>query len=208
MGANKFAIPDEATMAENIRRTYQEATEFDMRSGLEWYPRTRAYCQKLADMFGLPLRNVVGAYAVISPSLTKEMNDEQIMKIIIAWKGGLKLEWVRVGVYGMRNKLKAARCLDGDLTAVSGDKVSRFYRNIMGIGDDEVTVDRWALRVALADPKIQDTQGLTSAQYKLVHDAYVNVSDELGLKPLQTQAVTWECFRNRYFRKSADLAYK
>ena len=201
---NKFSIPSQETMVENIQRIYADATEFDLRSGLDWYVRTRNYCQAVADFYGYQLRNVVGAYAVISPSLTKELNDFHIIKACWYHRLGIPLEEVNIGVYGKPNRRKAERCLNGDLSAVGGDKVTRFYRNILGIGDMDVTVDRWAIRVALNDPSIQDTQGLTKKQYESVHDAYVEASESMGLLPLQTQAVTWEVLRNKYFRKSAD----
>lgn len=205
---NKFVIPPQETMVENICRIYAQATEFDMKSGLDWYVRTREYIQEQANKFGYPLENSVGAYAVISPSLNKELNDRQLVTAMTVHSLGLSLEYASIGVYGMPNKRKAMRCLDGDLSAVGGDKVTRFYRNILGIGDMDVTVDRWALRIALHDETIQDTQGLTKTQYKEVHDAYVQASEGLGLLPLQTQAVTWEVWRNLYYRKSGDVAYK
>lgn len=208
MVRKQLILPDHQTMHNNIVRIYANASDFDMESGLHWYERTRAYCEHWALYFDIPLPNVVGAYAVISPSLNKETNDKQLIDMLIAHVGGLPFEWLKVGVYGMRNKMKAKRCLEGDLTAVGGDKVTRFYRNILGIGDDDVTVDRWALRVALNDPTIMDTQGMTKKQYEHVHAAYVAASETLGVKPLQCQAVTWEVLRNKYFRKSNDLSYK
>lgn len=205
---NKLTIPPQETMVENICRIYAEANEFDMKSGLDWYVRTREYIQKQADKFGYPLRNAVGCYAVISPSLAKELNDRQLVTALTVHSLGLPLEDASIGVYGMPNKRKAMRCLSGDLSAVGGNKVTRFYRNLLGIGDMDVTVDRWAMRVGLNDPTIQDTQGLTKVQYKQIHDAYVTASEDTGLLPLQIQAVTWEVFRNRYYRKSSDVTYK
>jgi hypothetical protein len=205
---NKFTIPERKTMVENIQKIYSEATEFDLKSGLDWYVRTRKYCQAIADYYGYPLENVVGAYAVISPSLTKELNDSHIVKACFYHRLGVPLETVNIGVYGKPNRRKAERCLNGDLSAVGGDKVSRFFRNIKGEGDNDVTVDRWALRVALNDHTIKDTQGLTKTQYEAVHDAYVEFSENVGLLPLQGQAVTWEVLRNRLYRKSGDVSYK
>jgi hypothetical protein len=205
---NKIVIPPQETMVDNICKTYAEATDFDMKSGLDWYVRTREYIRSESAKFGYPLPNAVGCYAVISPSLTKELNDIQFITAMKVHTLGLSLEDAKIGVYGMPNKRKAMRCLDGDLSAVGGDKVTRFYRNLLGVGDMDVTVDRWALRVALDDETIRDTQGLTTIQYKEVHDAYVSASEDLGLLPLQTQAVTWEVFRNKYYRNSEDVSYK
>lgn len=204
-----LVLPSRKEMFNNIVRMYAEANDFDMDSGLHWYERTREYIKMYADLFGYPLENVVGAYAVISPSLSKELNDVQIVDLLIAHKGGLPFgKWLKIGTYGMPNKLKAKRCLDGDLTAVGGDKVTSFYRNILGLGDADVTVDRWALRVACNDPDIMDTQGLTKKQYEAVKDAYLDASETLDLKPLQVQAVTWEVLRNRHYRTSGDVGYK
>jgi hypothetical protein len=208
MDFTSMVIPPQETMVENICGIYAQASEFDMKSGLDWYIRTRQYCAAVAEFYSYPLQNVVGAYAVISPSLTKEVNDAQIVKACFYHKIGVPLETVKIGTYGKPNRRKAERCLNGDLTAVGGDKVTRFYRNILGIGDMDVTVDRWALRVAMNDATIQDTQGLTKKQYMAVHDAYVVASEQLGLKPLQAQSITWEVLRNRLYRNSGDVAYK
>lgn len=197
-------LPPHGEMVDNIIRTCWEAERCDLDSGLDWYPNTRRYIQGVADEYGYPLRNAVGAYAVLSPSLTKELNDKVIVTACKWHSMRVPVEyWPKIGTYGMPNRIKAARCLDGDLTAVGGDKVSRFYRNLMGEADHEVTVDRWAIRIALDDPKIEIVGG--KSRYNAIADAYIEASTILGVEPLQCQAVSWEVFRRRYFKPSADL---
>lgn len=208
MSITKTDLPTHEQMVENILAVWGEATEFDRESGTDWYANTRAYCTEFAKMLGYNPVHAIGAYAVISPSLNKEQNDSQFIKGLVAHKVGMDLTKVRIGVYGRKNREKFARCLDGDVSAVGGDKVTRFFKNICG-DSVEVTVDRWAVRVALRNPTLvdMDAQPGNKAVYMAIRNAYVSAAEAVGVEPHVMQAVTWECYRNKYYRRSND-AYK
>lgn len=201
-------IPEQDKMVENILAVWEEATEFDRQNGTDWYANTRKYCTEFAQMLGYDPIHAIGAYAVISPSLSKEVNDRQFIKGMVAHKAGWDLTKIRLGTYGRKNREKFARCLDGDVSAVGGDKVTRFFKNICG-DTQEVTVDRWAVRVALRNPTLTDmeAQPANKAEYLAYLNAYITVAALLEEEPHVVQAVTWEAYRNRFYRRSND-AYK
>jgi hypothetical protein len=207
MGLQANEIPSKAKMVQNIIEVFNSATQFDYDNGRTWYARTQEYCRLYADMFGYPLENVVAAYAVISPSLDKEQNDKQIVKAIIAHKTGIiPMTDVRLGVYGRRNREKAQRCLDGDLSAIGGKKVTSFFNNIMGYGSSEVTVDRWAVRVALNSLTLSEEKIVPGSKgvYDSIKDAYLEAAAQLNVLPSIAQSVTWEVWRNQFYKMSKD----
>jgi hypothetical protein len=210
MSLTKNNLPSHEEMVENIIAVHGEATDFDMESGGNWYERTGQYCRTMADLLGFPHENVIAAYAVISPSLTKELNDKQVVKGMVAYKAGMDVTKVNIGVYGRRNREKFARCLSGDLSAVGGNKVTRFYQNLLEGGHNAVTVDRWACRVALRNPHLQEKDATPSSDgvYNAIQNAYIEAGRRLGKPGHRVQAETWECYRNKYYVKSNDLSYK
>ena len=199
-------LPVQGKMVENILNVWGSANERDVESGTAWYENTLELCKQLGEMFSYPTENVVGAYAVISPALDKEMNDKAIMKMVLAhgvWDFDM---WPKVGTYGERNRWKAHRCLDGDLSAVKGEKVTAFFNNILG-RPQRPTVDRWAVRVALLDPTLgQDKIAVSSKKvYNQIADAYIEAAEMKGVTPAVMQAVTWETMRSRNYRNSDSV---
>ncbi len=195
-------LPDHATMVRNFCGVWATASERDMKNGSEWYDNTLALCEVVRKNWPqYSIEQIVGAYAVISPSLDKEKNDEAIFLLTLFHAAGWPVEnWPKVGTYGMPNRIKAKRCLDGDLSAVRGPKVTKFYNNILGVETD-VTVDRWTARVALNDPKLPENKVAISS--KRVNSAIANACVEaaaiMGVPARVMQSVTWESFRNTYY---------
>jgi hypothetical protein len=194
-------LPVEGKMVENILKVWDNANERDITNGTSWYENTLELCSQLAEMFDYPAANVVGAYAVISPALDKEMNDKAIMKMMPVHKAGLDFEqWCKVGTYGKRNRAKAYQCLSGDLSYVRGEKVTAFFNNILGL-PQRPTVDRWAVRVALLDPTLNGDKIAVGSKkvYNQIADAYIAAAKERGVTPAVMQAVTWESYRNKHY---------
>lgn len=200
------SLPTHEHMVRNILAVYSEATKFDHESGGDWYARTGAFCREIADMFGYPHENAIGAYAVISPSLDKEQNDRQFVTGVIAHNAGWDVTKVRIGVYGRRNREKFIQCLEGNLSVIGGNKVTRFYQNLLTGAHNNVTVDRWACRVALRNPSLNEKSAVPSSPkvYHSIAEAYVDAADREGVAPHVMQAITWECYRNKYYKKSTD----
>ena len=201
MGLLLEDLPVQGKMVENILQVWDSADERDISNGTSWYENTLVLCTELAKMFDYPAVNVVGAYAVISPALDKEMNDKAIIKMLPVHKAGLDFEqWCKVGTYGKRNRDKAYRCLSGDLSAVSGEKVSAFFNNILG-RPQRPTVDRWAVRVALLNPSLGNDKIAVGSKkvYNEIASAYVEAAELKQVTPAVMQAVTWETYRNKHY---------
>lgn len=198
-------LPTHEQMVQNIMDVYYGANARDRENGRNWYPNTFKYCALVASEFGYPVANVVAAYAIISPSLDKEKNDEQIRIAVECHSLGLEPEdWPPIGVYGMPNRKKAYEALGGDLGMVRGPKVSAFYQNIMG-NPHNPTVDRWAIRIAMGNPFLPEADAIPSGAkaHKALADAYISAAKRIRCKPCVVQSITWENMRNTYYAATA-----
>lgn len=88
------------------------------------------------------------------------------------------------------NKFKALIDCNGDKDCVigilKGLKISNFYMNLLEpLNTEYVTIDRWAARIAGLE------KSLTSKQYSLIKEAYIQVANKYKLIPNQLQAMTW-----------------
>jgi hypothetical protein len=90
---------------------------------------------------------------------------------------------------------KAQRVAGGELSAITGPKVSRFYRNMLGDGD-AVTVDVWACRIAYDDPRRDIAPN--EAQVAVLERAYRLAASWCGLRPRELQASTWIAYRRAH----------
>jgi hypothetical protein len=203
MGLTVEELPTHEAMVSNILKVYSEADADNIERGKNWYAETLEFCTTWS--MGYDVERAAAAYAVISPSLDKEQNDKQFVRGITAHKLGMDITKIKIGVYGRKNREKFARCLDGDLTAVGGRKVTSFYNNIMG-KESPVTVDRWAVRIALYEPKMGEDKCVPNGKhcYETIRNAYISAAQVAGVSPHVMQAITWEVWRGRYYRRSQD----
>jgi len=90
---------------------------------------------------------------------------------------------------GMRGPIEQARaCLQGDLSALSGAKVTAFAFALCGDSSAAV-IDRWMMRVLLG----KDTKKVapTQRQYGVITKSLKVAARMVGLTTSQFQAVVW-----------------
>ena len=202
----------------NICATFRSASSEDKSVGITWYAEAMSLACELDPI--MPER-AAAVLAVLSP--------------LKSWRMNMRLARQAYGMYSMfpvgkphplaspemlalslgafrRNGAKAFRILNGEPIDqnVKGDKVSRFYSNIVG-DMNNVTVDRHAIDIAcgkvLSDSErskvIAGKNGYSNVARKYVSAARI-LSREMGvyITPPQVQAVTWV-----YWRKNHAQAY-
>lgn len=177
----------------NIEAAWNAATEDDLAEGLEWYRRARSEGRAL----GVTLHRGVGVIAALSPMQAWDVNIELANRLAAVHAAGDPMPTEGYGF--KRNTEKAWRILNGErpLDVLGGDKVRSFYRNILGC-EHSVTVDRWAVRIALGDPKHDGT--VPSGQYEPMADAFRRVAAKLGVSAHHLQAATWVWIRREHGR--------
>lgn len=190
------------TYHENIRAAYADATPDDLAQGLAWYREAHRFARDVAANGGtLTVTRAAGVIAALSPMQGYAQNITLARKLAAHHAaGGLQ----PMSGYGLtRNTAKAWRILCGErpLDVLSGPKVRAFYRNITGC-KTSVTVDRWAVRIALADPT---HSGLVpKGEYEPIAQAFRDVAAELGVTARDLQAATWVAYRRLHSRAVYD----
>jgi hypothetical protein len=183
---------------DNIINTYLAASPAEREAGLDWYPSAARLAHRIALACGLSFKQAAAVLAVTSPSVSWGNQVKYTLPFVEAVLAGADARSVKGPFYGA-NKVKAARILlDGDLSALSGVKVTAFYRNICG-DHDEATIDRHALRIALnKDLNPEQCKVLLNPRSRervLVMAAYHLAARRLGIAVALVQAVTWVVFR-------------
>lgn len=177
-------------MKQNIWEAYEAASNHDIVEGLGWYEAAKHECQLLARRNGLKLETAIAVVAALSPRVNWGRNVIAAEALVRGYPGE---------GFGA-NKDKARRILAGaaPLDVLSGNKVVSFYHNIRRpTSSNEVTLDRWALRVAYGSGYTAKINTPTDKQYWEVANIYREVAAEVGLLPLQLQAITWVSIKRR-----------
>jgi len=80
---------------------------------------------------------------------------------------------------------------------LNGPKITSFFYNILNpIGAEHVTIDRHALGVAICGLKRRRIDLImTGKQYRTIASAYKWTAEQLGILPLELQAITWTTYR-------------
>jgi hypothetical protein len=214
-GVAKKDLPEPQVIEERFTEVFNAATEQDILIGMGWYAKARMYAESLAAGSPYTLEQCMGILAVVSPGTDwAGKNDSVPAQIINVHASGKHL--CKVGPEGPDSTWpfrsydcikKAQRILDGDLTAIKGNKVTAFYRNISG-NYDPPTIDGWMVKIALAEPKKKWGElGINSdgpGAYKVLADALRASAGRVGMTNGQFQAVCWESYRRKHtVRKGA-----
>lgn len=176
---------------------YSLATAEDIQHK-DWYFEANQFCKQLSDDFGVPLFQVVGVCAALSP----QKNWQENKKLTFNFMRGN-----RSGHYKQQID-KADQCLTADsaenifrLLTKNGMKTSWFYWNIL-YPDVEtgVTIDRHAIGACVFSPTniqtIPDGYGmLTVGHYKFFSECYASGAKIQALRPHEFQAIVWSVYR-------------
>lgn len=175
-------------VTDRITYTVESATMADVDAGLVWYDDLGAELLGLAQLTSYPREAVVAAFAHLSPRISFT----GCKVATLAMFGG---EPRPAGVMlAPWNRARQAMDAPDPLATLKGPKVRAFARNILG-DTQAVTIDIWALRVALGDdfdPGLITRKGVYDALARCYRLAALRV----GLTPRETQAITWVVARN------------
>jgi len=149
--------------------------------GMGWYAKARQDIRSLSQRLCLPFDSVAYAVAALSPKMSWKHNLVAVERLA----NGLD-------AIGMRGPVAQARaCLQGDLSALSGAKVTAFAFALCGDSSAAV-IDRWMMRVLCSD-RIVPTQ----RQYGIISKSLKVAARMVGLPTSQFQAVVWLQVRNK-----------
>lgn len=174
----------------NILKVYEQATEIEKISGLNWYLLARAYCAEAAAKFNVPLDIAIAVLASLSPRNKWKQNLKDLVTVLQASSQGQGPESVRVGTF-TKNKEKAFAILreNNPSLAYTSKKVRSFCHNIAYTESKEVTVDVHAFSIYMG--KRSEPWSLTDTDYDTIASAHKIAAKKVGLRPYELQAICW-----------------
>lgn len=176
---------------------WESATSGQKEYGMEWYLIARDAAERLGVEYGYSLSQACGTIAALSPSSAWDRNLMDAESAMRARSAGDRIP-ATVGTYGQVNRDKASAILAGEppLEVLGGLKVAAFYRNLMGLEDGAITIDRHAKGAALGIRGDDATTVKGPAEYKWLAEHYRTLARRLGVRPEAFQAVIWVVWRD------------
>ena len=181
-----YGVGTRATV-DRIVRTYGLADGETRTAGAAWYSGT---VDELAAESGKPRETVAAVLAHLSPRTMWALNVAGARAML----NGTELPAGLIGDNVARARVALESATPLETFGPAAAKTRRFAHNLLG--DRElVTVDVWALRVALGDRA--DERGLKRVGvYDALEHCYRLAARRLGTDPVTVQATTWIVARN------------
>lgn len=175
----------------NILDVWHRATPAAVEEGELWYVDAFSIATDLASDYATTPAIAAGVLAVLSPQLSWAQNVE-------AARQHFEQGWTPLQTRA--NNDKAGRITYGDLSAISGPKVTAFYNAIVDpYGDTPPVIDRHAVAV-YCGRTISDAERKRklkrSGVIPRIQRAYVRAASVLASPVHTVQAVTWVQWRN------------
>jgi len=185
-----------ATMARNIGKVLDAATDAEIADGCAWYGKARGFAFTLAKRFNVSLQTVAHVIAALSPNCGWARNQLDALTVLLANADGKQSDAVKVSTYNA-NKVKAFQILaTGKTEILGGLKTRAFADNIGNTASDAVTIDFHAASVARGIRfTTQTAKPITAPQYNLISEAYRHAAQRAGLRAHEVQAITWCVWR-------------
>jgi len=192
-----------APFTRRILKTFDSATQAEIKAGIEWYAVAQGQAQTLAKAYGHPMHIVVGVIAALSPNNRWERNLVDAENMLIGWHNGDDVTNIVCCTYkAMRRKawsiLEAMPDVDGVLSILNGQKIIAFAECILG--RDACCIDGHALNIARGKREVlsSDKTNVTKKMFRTLQQAYSNAGKRRGFTAYEMQAITWTTWRNAH----------
>ncbi len=178
----------------NVAKWTEKLQTHHWEQGRTWYKHAHQLCKTLSEETKLPLPNVIGVLAALSPQVSWDVNIQSCESIV-------RHHVIDDGYTGYTtNVAKALQCLISDpLSVLGGAKVLAFYYNILDpLTSMEVTIDTHIGRV-LFDTMTLDKKQISAIFSKkgnvVAQQALQKVAKKKRVLPHVLQASLWVCVR-------------
>jgi len=186
MNSLKELLPYKEIIKDNILEIYNQATLQEHSEGRGWYSSALSFCEEVSKDVKLPIMNIAGLVAAISPQTEWSINKEWTK---LYFKGNYKQN----GVQNEKcHKIKKAKSFSEIMGILHGPKTKNFFGSILYPEDKHfVVIDSHMLKV-LSGLYI-DT--CTPYQYNKLKTIFKEVSTELNTTPASLQSVCWLTYK-------------
>lgn len=185
------------TYVDNILDILDRATDAEYTSGMYWYVSANALAWELDFV---DYRRAAGVIAALSPRLRWDKN-VAYARLAYSLKGYDVTPEILSYIPTLNNsRTKALAMVNGERpenVLGNGLKTNAFYDNIARPYDSlAVTVDKHAFDIANNLRTPYKGMVITDKVYRSMADAYAIAAREVGILPMQVQAITWVAWRN------------
>jgi len=167
-----------------IMGVWTKATDSDKEAGSLWYVEGGRLVDRLATQSGRTRETVAAVLAHLSPRTRWTQTVTGATSLLLT---GQAPGHMGANVERARHALKS----DHPLDTINGPKTRCFARNLLG-DTESVTIDVWALRVAMGDQEYE--QGMIVRNlglYRAFEHCYRLAARRAGVEPATMQATTW-----------------
>lgn len=188
-------------MKSNILSVYHKAYDPQIEIGMQWYAKAHRLARDMSIQHKLKsYRYAAGILSVLSPAVNWERNIIDAHTVCSAEDE----DNIVVSTYGQFVKkalaIKHGTDPDDVIKRKSAPKTWAFYQCISRpMNNLYVTIDRHAVAIAQGK-RYGDTERSSFLKrvgvYEAVSDAYREAAEQVGILPLQMQAVTWVTYRD------------
>ena len=186
----------------NLKRWIEAAQDKDIKSGLGWYKDAQDFCEYLSKKYDIDTYTCATVVSCLSPNNKWDRNKVDAEAVIVAHKNGIDPGSIKVCTY-TNNKLKAFRCLEGEMISETAPKTHAFAMNVGKLSSDHVTIDKWHLRACMIRPNEgvkTCVETLTAKQYRRVERLTSDLAKEYNYKGYEFQAILWVAIKNKWNR--------
>lgn len=189
---------------ENLRNTFDRATQHDVKTALNSYPRYNRLTGSIAQKYGFNARTGHAVFACLSPNNDFYGNLRDTDKLLAAAAQDLTLDGFTVSTYG-NNKRKAWEIVHGaePLDLIVADKTRNFFLNVNDPSDPiPVTIDGHMVNIWRG--KRENLVGLrfSDKMYPVIADAVRQFAADTGYLPCVMQGIVWHAWRRLHGIKS------
>jgi hypothetical protein len=157
-----------------------------------WYQDANKFAQSLSSSTGYDLSKVCGVIAALSP--LKSWDQNKIIARSFLTGGPCK----HTGVMKAKASaiLKSSGSAEDIAEILKGNKIVSFFLNILRPEtNNDVTIDRHALAVALGRNMKDNEQQISDKQYLFFVNCYRIAAEMRNVTPMFMQSATWEKWR-------------
>lgn len=178
--------------ADNILQVYNLATSDEVNEGLNWYNDAR---NKAIEWSNGDVWKGAGVIAAYSPVTDWDRNLELAKSSLLT--GIARTDTLQMNVRKARAILNGANVLE----TLKGPKTTAFASAIADPNTDLIAVDSHAYSIAMGEHFYTSQAKFPIRIYRAIAQAYRDVAQHVGERPIDLQAITWVSWRNAHPRK-------
>lgn len=197
----KKTFTSQSGAVNRLKHYYGLATAEELNNGLKWYGKAHEFARALSLIHNIPLIQVCGIIAALSPQQAWDSNLKQAKQFLnnrtATGATAARIEKC-FSILDTQDETEILEILSKGAKFL---KTRKFFINIYAPErTNDVTIDRHAIaamqqnnnNVAAMD---EQSRQLTPKQYLFAESCYISAANKLNITPCQLQGIVWIVYR-------------